>query len=191
MGFRTSSGRSAARPRHPQTQTATLRYTRRSAAECSTSHVKFPTPAEPPPPFPPFPTPHVHHPEPPPQTPPPPPEAEESHPEAEEPHPEEEESNDDEKVEAEVVEGESESGGGGGTAGFVHGVLFTAGFLIVLPSGALVARYAKVTGSPRAFRLHRLLQSGLGSFTSSILTPLHSNPNVRSWRGHRGWHLHR
>ena len=135
---------------------------------------EFPTPAEPPPPFPPVPTPHVHHPEPPPQTPPPqtpppPPEAEESHPEAEEPHPEEEESNDDEKVVAGVVEGESENDGGGGTAGFVHGVLCTSGFLIVLPSGALVARYAKVTGSSRAFRLHRLLQFGLGSFAPSIL----------------------
>ena len=132
---------------------------------------QFPTPAEHPPPFPPVPTPHVHHPEPPPQPPQPPqPEQEEPHPEAEEPHPEEEESIEDEKVEAEaedeVVEGEDESGAGAGadTAGFVHGVLCTAGFLVVLPSGALVARYAKVSGSSRAFRLHRLLQFGLGSF---------------------------
>ncbi|KAF8269293.1 hypothetical protein EI94DRAFT_1725757, partial [Lactarius quietus] len=40
----------------------------------------------------------------------------------------------------------AEVGGGGGSASFVHGVLCTAGFLIVLPVGALVARYAKVGG---------------------------------------------
>ncbi|KAI9437551.1 hypothetical protein H4582DRAFT_2129385 [Lactarius indigo] len=51
--------------------------------------------------------------------------------------------------------------GRGGSASFVHGVLCTAGFLLVLPSGALVARYAKATGSPRAFFLHRLLQFGV------------------------------
>ncbi|KAH8995244.1 hypothetical protein EDB86DRAFT_2923020 [Lactarius hatsudake] len=50
---------------------------------------------------------------------------------------------------------------GGGTASFVHGALCTAGFLLVLPSGALVARYARATGSPRAFLLHRLLQFGV------------------------------
>jgi hypothetical protein len=38
-----------------------------------------------------------------------------------------------------------------------------AGFLLVMPFGALIARYAKVTGSSKAFRLHRLLQFGLGS----------------------------
>jgi hypothetical protein len=54
--------------------------------------------------------------------------------------------------------------GRGGSANFVHGALCTAGFLLVLPSGALVARYAKVTGSARAFQLHRLLQFGLGSY---------------------------
>ncbi|KAN0138267.1 hypothetical protein V8E53_003730 [Lactarius tabidus] len=55
--------------------------------------------------------------------------------------------------------------GSGGSASFVHGALCTAGFLLVLPSGALVARYAKVTGSARAFQLHRLLQFGLaGAF---------------------------
>ncbi|KAH9026557.1 hypothetical protein EDB84DRAFT_337834 [Lactarius hengduanensis] len=35
------------------------------------------------------------------------------------------------------------------------------GFLLVLPPGALVARYAQATGSPRAFLLHRLLQFGV------------------------------
>ncbi|KAH9026567.1 hypothetical protein EDB84DRAFT_339283 [Lactarius hengduanensis] len=49
----------------------------------------------------------------------------------------------------------------GGSASFVHGALCTAGFLLVLPSGALVARYAQATGSPRAFLLHRLLQFGV------------------------------
>ena len=54
-------------------------------------------------------------------------------------------------------------GGRGGSASFVHGTLCTTGFLLVLPAGALVARYAKVTGSARAFQLHRLLQFGLGT----------------------------
>ncbi|KAH9026561.1 hypothetical protein EDB84DRAFT_1579770 [Lactarius hengduanensis] len=88
-------------------------------------------------------------------------------------HPEEEDHDDDEKAED---EGESyddenaEDGGeshdddavsGGSTASFVHGALCTVGFLLVLPSGALVARYAQATGSPRAFLLHRLLQFGV------------------------------
>ena len=58
-------------------------------------------------------------------------------------------------------------GAGGSASSFVHGALCAAGFLLVLPSGALVARYAKVTGSARAFQLHRLLQFGLGSYTPS------------------------
>ena len=60
-------------------------------------------------------------------------------------------------------EEEEEEEEGGGSASLVHGVLCMAGFLFVIPFGALVARYAKVTGSSRAFRLHRLLQFGRGS----------------------------
>jgi hypothetical protein len=105
-----------------------------------------PTPAEQPPPFPPPPPPH--HPHPPPAPP------------APEPEPETEESESDAKDES-----ESESGGGG--ASFVHGVLCSVAFLLVIPSGALVARYAKVTDSSKAFQLHRLLQFGIGSCTPS------------------------
>ena len=61
-------------------------------------------------------------------------------------------------------------GGRGGSASFVHGALCIAGFLLVLPAGAIVARYAKVTGNARAFQLHRLLQFVLGS---CCLCPLH------------------
>ncbi|KAH8993431.1 hypothetical protein EDB92DRAFT_2113761 [Lactarius akahatsu] len=97
-------------------------------------------PAKPPGPLPPFPPPvHIDHP----------------------PHPQEDH-DDDEKAEDEG-ESHDEDDVGGGSASFVHGVLCTVGFLLVLPSGALVARYAQATGSPRAFQLHRLLQFGVGS----------------------------
>jgi hypothetical protein len=66
-----------------------------------------------------------------------------------------------------------DGGGGGGAMSILHGALCTAGFLLVLPSGALVARYAKVTGSARAFQLHGLLQFGLGSCRARPL-PLHT-----------------
>ena len=83
------------------------------------------------------------------------------HPGHSHPHPEPEDH--DEKPEGEGEGGNHDDGGGsGGTASFVHGALCTAGFLLVIPSGALVARYAKVTGSSRAFLLHRLLQFGVG-----------------------------
>ena len=52
--------------------------------------------------------------------------------------------------------------GGGGFAGFVHAGLCSLAFLLVIPSGALVVRYAKATGSTAAFDLHRYLQFGVG-----------------------------
>ena len=58
------------------------------------------------------------------------------------------------------------SGGGGGFASFVHAGLCILAFLIVIPSGALVVRYAKATGSSAAFSLHRYLQFGVGAFSS-------------------------
>ena len=51
----------------------------------------------------------------------------------------------------------------GGFASIMHGTLCMTGFLLVLPSGVLVVQYAKLTGRPGAFRLHQLLQFGLGS----------------------------
>ncbi|KAH9020870.1 hypothetical protein EDB85DRAFT_508172 [Lactarius pseudohatsudake] len=61
-----------------------------------------------------------------------------------------------------VVESDDDEGSGS-SASFVHGALCIVGFLLVLPSGALMARSANVTRSPRAFLLHRLLQFGVGS----------------------------
>ncbi|KAH9023570.1 hypothetical protein EDB83DRAFT_2527304 [Lactarius deliciosus] len=61
-------------------------------------------------------------------------------------------------------ENESETNGGserpgrGGFANLMHGAFCTAGFLIIIPSGVLVVQYAKMTGSSRAFQLHRLMQ---------------------------------
>ncbi|KAH9024849.1 hypothetical protein EDB84DRAFT_1506109 [Lactarius hengduanensis] len=40
----------------------------------------------------------------------------------------------------------------------MHGAFCMAGFLLSIPPGLLMVQYAKVTGSPRAFELHRLLQ---------------------------------
>lgn len=54
--------------------------------------------------------------------------------------------------------------GGGEFANFVHAGLCILAFLVVIPSGAIVVRYAKATGSPAAFRLHRNLQFGVGAF---------------------------
>ncbi|KAH9957987.1 hypothetical protein BJV74DRAFT_873365 [Russula compacta] len=56
---------------------------------------------------------------------------------------------------------EKPSSGVGGFANFVHAALCTVAFLLVIPSGALVVRFAKVTGSPAAFNLHRNLQFGV------------------------------
>ena len=51
---------------------------------------------------------------------------------------------------------------GGGVAGVVHAGLCILAFLLVIPFGALVVRYAKATGSSAAFDLHRHLQFGVG-----------------------------
>jgi len=56
-------------------------------------------------------------------------------------------------------------GGGEGFASFVHAGLCILAFLIVIPSGSLVVRYAKATGSSAAFNLHRNLQFGVGAFS--------------------------
>ena len=125
-----------------------------------------PTPAEPPPPLSPPPTP---------PSPPAP---------APEPQPEESESD------ANAEDGAEGESGGGSAASFVHGVLCTVAFLLVIPFGALVARYAKVTDSPKAFRLHRLLQFAVGSCPP--LSPSFPRScfftQLRSWRVHRGRH---
>ncbi|KAH9017323.1 hypothetical protein EDB85DRAFT_2294901 [Lactarius pseudohatsudake] len=109
-------------------------------------------PAKPPAPLPPPPPVHIDHPHP--------------HPEEEDRHDDEKaedegESHDDENAEDEGESHDDDAVSGGSTASFVHGALCTVGFLLVLPSGALVARYAQATGSPRAFLLHRLLQFGV------------------------------
>ena len=57
---------------------------------------------------------------------------------------------------------------GGGFVNFVHAGLCILAFLIVIPSGALVVRYAKATGSSAAFSLHRNLQFGVGTFSSLV-----------------------
>ena len=54
--------------------------------------------------------------------------------------------------------------GGSGFASFVHAGLCILAFLLVIPSGALVVRYARATGNPAAFNLHRNLQFGVGKF---------------------------
>ena len=94
----------------------------------------------------------------------------------------------------------------GGVASFVHAGLCVVAFLLVIPSGALVVRYAKLTGSSAALDLHRNLQFGVGTFASGsfgIVTPRslcfrarlvasHTRAGVLysrlSWRIHRGGH---
>ncbi|KAH9957857.1 hypothetical protein BGW80DRAFT_187970 [Lactifluus volemus] len=72
------------------------------------------------------------------------------------------ENGDEGQVDAKIDESEKgasgKSGGGGGFASFLHAALCIAGFLFVIPSGALVARYTKATGSSTAFDLHQTLQ---------------------------------
>ncbi|KAH9168282.1 hypothetical protein EDB89DRAFT_2074102 [Lactarius sanguifluus] len=65
-------------------------------------------------------------------------------------------------------------GGGGSSVSFVHGALCTVGLLLVFPSGVLMAEYAKATGSPRVFLLHRPLQFGVAgaSITGGTLAYL-------------------
>lgn len=75
---------------------------------------------------------------------------------------------------SDVKTGESEaadaatgsSGRGGGFTSLVHATLCIFGFLFVIPTGALVARYAKVAGSSAAFDLHRTLQFRVGACAS-------------------------
>jgi hypothetical protein len=56
-------------------------------------------------------------------------------------------------------------------ASFLHAGLCMAAFLVVIPSGALVVQYAKLTGNSAAFDLHRNLQFGVGAFVSDPLVP--------------------
>ena len=62
------------------------------------------------------------------------------------------------EVDADVGETTGPARRGGGIAGFVHGTLCILAFLVMIPSGALVVRYAKATGSSAAINLHRYLQ---------------------------------
>ena len=62
------------------------------------------------------------------------------------------------EVDADVGETTGTARRGGGIAGFVHGTLCILAFLVMIPSGALVVRYAKATGSSAAINLHRYLQ---------------------------------
>jgi hypothetical protein len=64
------------------------------------------------------------------------------------------------EVDADV--GKTTGHAGGGVAGVVHAGLCILAFLLVIPFGALVVRYAKATGSSAAFDLHRHLQFGVG-----------------------------
>ncbi|KAI0250131.1 hypothetical protein BJV78DRAFT_609685 [Lactifluus subvellereus] len=67
------------------------------------------------------------------------------------------ESSDVKTSETEAAVAAATSGGGGFTT-LVHATLCIVGFLFVIPAGALVVRYAKVTGSSAAFDLHQTLQ---------------------------------
>jgi len=58
-------------------------------------------------------------------------------------------------------EGEIRSGRSRSFASTMHAALCMTGFLLVIPSGVLVVQYARMTGSSRALRLHRLLQFGI------------------------------
>ncbi|KAH9026551.1 hypothetical protein EDB84DRAFT_1501586 [Lactarius hengduanensis] len=66
--------------------------------------------------------------------------------------------------------GGSERSGRGGLASLMHGAFCMAGFLLVIPAGVLVVQYARMTGSPRAFQLHRLLQLHLGGTLAYLFT---------------------
>ena len=59
------------------------------------------------------------------------------------------------------------SAGSLGFTGFVPTGLCTAVFLLVIASGALVVRYAKLAGRDTAYSLHRNLQLGVSAFASS------------------------
>jgi hypothetical protein len=66
------------------------------------------------------------------------------------------------EVDADVGETTGPARRRGGISGFVHAALCILAFFVVIPSGALVVRYAKATGSSAAFNLHRYLQIGVG-----------------------------
>ena len=71
---------------------------------------------------------------------------------------------------------------GGGVARVVHAGLCILAFLLVIPFGALVVRYAKATGSSAAFDLHRYLQFGVGELRVLVrvllLTYLTYSPRI-------------
>lgn len=81
-------------------------------------------------------------------------------------------------------------GGGGRFASFVHAGLCILAFLIVIPSGALVVRYAKATGSSAAFSLHRNLQFGVAgtSIAGGMLAYLFMDSSG-SGETHKWWGL--
>jgi len=81
-------------------------------------------------------------------------------------------------------------GGSGGFANFVHAGLCILAFLIVIPSGALVVRYAKATGSSTAFSLHQYLQFGVAgtSIAGGMLAYLFMDSNG-SGAAHKWWGL--
>ncbi|KAH9009492.1 hypothetical protein EDB85DRAFT_2162656 [Lactarius pseudohatsudake] len=114
--------------------------------------------------------------------PPPPPVHSHSHPKSKD-----DDDHDDEKAEDEG-ESHDDEGGGGSSASFLHGALCTVTtvrLLLVLLSGAVVARYAKATGSPRVFLLHRLLPFGVAgaSITGGTLAYLfmHNHGSMHDW----------
>lgn len=80
--------------------------------------------------------------------------------------------------------------GGGEFANFVHAGLCILAFLVVIPSGAIVVRYAKATGSSSAFSLHRNLQFGVGAFLCLwfVTSANYYFLNLYSWYVHCRWH---
>jgi len=71
----------------------------------------------------------------------------------------------------------------------VHAGLCIVAFLVVIPSGALVARYAKVTGSAAAFDLHRNLQFGVAgaSIAGGMLAYLFMDGDGGTGATHKWW----
>jgi len=80
------------------------------------------------------------------------------------------------------------TGGGGGFASLVHAGLCTAGFLLVIPSGALVVQYARLTNSEAAYDFHRNLQFGVAgaSIAGGMLAYLFMDNNG-SGASHKWW----
>ncbi|KAI9437548.1 hypothetical protein H4582DRAFT_2077133 [Lactarius indigo] len=77
----------------------------------------------------------------------------------------------------------SEGPSRGGFASLMHGAFCMAGFLLVISSGVLMIQHAKVTGSPRAFHLHRLLQLRLagGFIAGGTLAYLFIDDDASGW----------